>query len=235
MTKEGIEKQLYMLISQTKLTKTSNFCCLFFTGFLLVFLIIGDAPRSLMSSEWQHRWALLFSTIAALLALARVCWKWYSKSKIFGIFEVIATYANTILIICMTGNAFDLSKSVTLLLTLIAIIYSVTLFLVAAWYESKGIKQKKLLTYIFYSVFTLVIIVGFLVGITKSVLLAEIEMVLIGCLVGLHIILYFFVLDFPYKRKLVKKFGKEQLTVPTSKNILPSSIFINKRNHHNNK
>lgn len=233
MTKEGFEKQLYLFIRQAKITKKSNIACLLFNLIPLVFLIFGSFPTAYISKSLDHKLVVIYGIIAIFLLLDRVLWVFYSQSIFFGIFEVIATYANSFLIIYMLGDSFNITKLTLLLIISCIVIYSTTWSLIGVWYESKGIKDKKVMAFMFYSLIIASVITIPLYIMTGIDFFAAAEIILISSVFAPRIILYFLALKFPWKNKFYQKYGKKQASTTTSPNILSSSIFINKKNKKN--
>lgn len=231
----AIEKQLYMIVRQISFTKGSNGMCLVIAAGILVFLAIGTAPHDLMNAQWQHNWSIIYILIIVSLILSRLFWNWYEHSAVSGICEVIATYLNSLMIIFMMGNIFNIGNIGSFITALACLAFFIIWFFVGVWYEIRGIKFKKIMVYMIYSIIIIGVVGVVLYLITWTRLFMGIDFIMMGFLISTHVVPYFFVLNFPYKKRLYKKFEQMENGTPFGIKILPSSVFANKKDKHSKK
>lgn len=225
MNKKGLKKYLYALCQMHSLTKTFNFYCILGASIVIFILGIADNVMTNIGVTTQEKKTLIlfFVIIIFFLLIARILWKKYSQSKLAGLVEVIAVYADLIMLIELFGDAFGLSVNVIICCIVIMLICFICWSLITVWYESNEIpsKDRKLLKNIFLGIWIIALLLIGVFIITEKIVFGVLAFVIIGCQNGGYFFCYVLILKFPFKSRLEKEFGP--------KDIEASSIFINKK------
>ncbi|GBG04472.1 hypothetical protein NR996_01950 [Lactobacillus rodentium] len=225
MNKKGLKKYMYSLSKMHTLTKTSNFHCLMGTMIVIFILGLADNVMTNMSVSFQGKRRLIFFFIIVLffLVIDRISWKKYSQSRLAGLIEVIAVYADMIMLTELCGDGFGLSLQTIIIAVFIMFIYFICWSLIVIWYESNEIagKDRKFLKNIYYGMVLIGLIIMMIYIISEKIIFFLLSVLIIGCQMGSYIFCYVLILKFPFKRKLEKEFGP--------KDIEANSIFINKK------
>lgn len=220
-TKQLFRKQLYNATKKLNLTKRSNDTCLWITALIVICLLFGDFPKDLLTSSWKIILTIFYSITLFLLIISHFFWKRYSESKIAGLFETIAVYGDTPIVIYVGGWALGVSTKVIVFVTILALFYYFITLFVALQYEKKGDKERPIAKWLVLGPMVILIFSIALGVVTQKEIFMNIGLAMLGFIATFRIVPYIFIINFPYKLKLREEFGP--------KDIEASSIFINKK------
>lgn len=221
--KTTFRRYLYRYTRFLNYTKNENTLVIMINGFLLLGLYVGFSnytmPSSIIPYRFHDKLLMFYGITLILLVNSRVLWRWYHKFRFAGIVEVISNYVNAVVIVILLGWITEIDHRTLAICVSIVLVYNIVLLTLVAM----GYKETP--KYMLYAVVILSIIATTLYFITGQDIFIKFSFIPAGCILSLRVILYWLMLDTPYRRNLIKEFGP--------KDIDKSAIFISKKKEKN--
>ncbi|MCR1896298.1 hypothetical protein [Ligilactobacillus murinus] len=126
---------------------------------------------------------------------------------------------NAVVIVILLGWITEIDHRTLVICVFIVLVYNIILLTLVA------MGHKETPKYMLYAVVILSIIATTLYFITEQDIFIKFSFVPVGCILALRVILYWLILDTPYRRNLIKEFGP--------KDIDKSAIFVSKEKEKN--
>lgn len=216
-------RYLYRYTRFLNYTKNENSLVIMINGFLLLGLYVGFSnytmPSSVIPYRFHNKLLMFYGITLILLVSSRVLWRWYHKFQFAGIVEVISNYVNAVVIVILLGWITEIDHRTLVICVFIVLVYNIILLTLVA------MGHKETPKYMLYAVGILSIIATTLYFITEQDIFIKFSFVPVGCILSLRVILYWLILDTPYRRNLIKEFGP--------KDIDKSAIFVSKEKEKN--
>ncbi|WP_153551154.1 hypothetical protein [Ligilactobacillus murinus] len=217
--KTTFRRYLYRYTRFLNYTKNENTLVIMINGFLLLGLYVGFSnytmPSSIIPYRFHDKLLMFYGITLILLVNSRVLWRWYHKFRFAGIVEVISNYVNAVVIVILLGWITEIDHRTLAICVSIVLVYNIILLTLVAM----GYKETP--KYMLYAVVILSIIATTLYFITGQDIFIKFSFIPVGCILSLRVILYWLMLDTPYRRNLIKEFGP--------KDIDKSAIFVSKK------